>query len=1138
MRVRQYTVADLRLMTDIWNQVIEEGNVFPHDTFLLLKTAGYFFSRQLYTAVAEDENGKLCGLYILQSNNMGRCKHIADALFAVDKESREEGVGETLVKSCMEKAASMGFRILRLNAVTGDDSEYIKIYEKLGFKQLGTLQGGFRLPDGSYGDLAQYYIGLEELAAAHAETGFPSLDPVKEDHSAEQGNRLIDPDYSGSQPVLFGEAARNAQAVKNEQELSNAPVNSAMVSQVSQVSGPMAGPQVSQMSGTMAGPQATQMSGPMAGYQAAQVPGPMAGYQAAPQRKTISSINIVFGAGVLLLTIAAAVFLSSTWNTMADSTRAAALVTALMIVFGLSWLSGSVLKLKQTGFAFYTLGSLLTPILIAGMGALGLLGESLSFEGGNGFLVTAVAMLGFTAAAAVGAFIFRSGAYYGMIYLGFSWMLVFLAAQAGVPDGTHEEVNRLESVFIAIAILSLVTRLIASASFSEDIKFFRRYASIITYIAVAASLIAAFDADICVTGGIIISEISFGIYAKKAEEGTWRLYVLPFLSAAVMLSAAFLLGETIDSPYEMMHAFFMIGIAGALIMIHFITKTDTSVSHVLIPVVFLLFTVPVVCTDEWSLILTCFSGAVMAGLYAFRKAGSNAERVILSIICSISNYIGIVLLMDRIPGMERVNKFIILCLVFDIVLALFIGWRHFRNNDIALRVFSETTMILLILTGLAAYINEYGSLSVDASDMSGFPIIAVSFELLFTALLLLLSVFVNTKEPQKPDILTVGMIVVVSMFSTLPVFSICKLMTGFDDSLGGFIACLIITAIYIMVSIVAAFIPFFRDGKGSGYAFSLKVISSVMQCILLIIMFGLRTSDTYDAAIISAAVVSGLTMYFISFGFPAVIPVVIFLLEIINVFEVSDVISASLQETLFCIIPILLSVIGRLFFRKEIISKRGMDYLAFMPVMLLFWISDPADYTATLICIVLALMVANFAGRSSIPDSVIFSASAFLIALSIACSTRFVNIPDKIHTEFYLSILLLYVLSLRYLLKPATDEALRIVWFIAVCAALVVEGTSAAATGEIMDLLIVGISAIVIFVFSFIKKQKLWFFLGLASIIGIAIYLSATFWMEVAWMIYLAIAGSILIGIAAMNEWGRRHAKEGEKRRFFEEWEW
>jgi hypothetical protein len=372
----------------------------------------------------------------------------------------------------------------------------------------------------------------------------------------------------------------------------------------------------------------------------------------------------------------------------------------------------------------------------------------------------------------------------------------------------------------------------------------------------------------------------------------------------------------------------------------------------------------------------------------------------------------------------------------------------------------------------------------------------------------------------------------------LPVFAISSLTMGFEGSLAGFTACFIIAVLYILVSFAVAFIPFFRDGRGSGYSFSIKIISSVIQCIMLIVMIGLRKDLTYDVTIITAAVASGLTMYFTGFGFPAIIPVLVFLLEIINVFEVSDVISGSLHATLFCIIPILLSIIGRVFFRNEIISKKGLDYLAFMPALLLFNISDPADHTATLICIVLALMVANFAGRLEISNSVIFSVSGFLIALSIACSTKFVSLPDRIHTEFYLSIMLLYVLSLRYLIKPADDKTLRMIWFIAVAAALVVEGVSAAGSGDTMDLLIVGVSAIFIFVFSFIKKQKLWFFLGLASIIGIAIYLSATFWREVAWMIYLAIAGTILIAIAALNEWGRRHAREGEKRRFFEEWEW
>ena len=71
---------------------------------------------------------------------------------------------------------------------------------------------------------------------------------------------------------------------------------------------------------------------------------------------------------------------------------------------------------------------------------------------------------------------------------------------------------------------------------------------------------------------------------------------------------------------------------------------------------------------------------------------------------------------------------------------------------------------------------------------------------------------------------------------------------------------------------------------------------------------------------------------------------------------------------------------------------------------------------------------------------------------------------------------------------------------------------------------------------SFIKKNKLWFILGIVSLIGIAVYLSATFWSSMAWLLYLLIAGTILIVIAAGNEWRKRHSSEGRK--LFKEWNW
>ena len=124
---------------------------------------------------------------------------------------------------------------------------------------------------------------------------------------------------------------------------------------------------------------------------------------------------------------------------------------------------------------------------------------------------------------------------------------------------------------------------------------------------------------------------------------------------------------------------------------------------------------------------------------------------------------------------------------------------------------------------------------------------------------------------------------------------------------------------------------------------------------------------------------------------------------------------------------------------------------------------------------------------------------------------------------------------------------MRVFWIITVSICLAIEGLSAAATGEILDLLITGIVSVAIFIYAFIAKDKSWFLLSVIAIIAIAVYLSATFWASKAWLVYLLVVGVILISMAAINEYGKRKAElageqtEGQGagvKRFFEEWKW
>lgn len=159
--MRAYRTEDLVAMINIWNEVVEDGIAFPQEELLTLKAGEAFFAEQSYTGVAEVD-GKVVGLYILHPNNAGRCGHICNASYAVSSSCRGLHIGEQLVIDCLKQGRKHGFRVLQFNAVVESNIHARHLYERLGFVQLGTIPGGFRMKDGHYENICPYYKVLEE----------------------------------------------------------------------------------------------------------------------------------------------------------------------------------------------------------------------------------------------------------------------------------------------------------------------------------------------------------------------------------------------------------------------------------------------------------------------------------------------------------------------------------------------------------------------------------------------------------------------------------------------------------------------------------------------------------------------------------------------------------------------------------------------------------------------------------------------------------------------------------------------------------------------------------------------------------------------------------------------------------------
>ncbi len=161
IQIRSYQNQDSIPATWIWNEVVKDGIAFPQDEEMTSCNGNQFFLEQTYTGIAEDtDTHEILGLYILHPNNVGRCGHICNASYAVKKSCRGMHIGEKLVLDCLKMAKENQFRILQFNAVVATNIHALHLYERIGFKKLGVIPGGFRMPDGEYADIIPHYYIL------------------------------------------------------------------------------------------------------------------------------------------------------------------------------------------------------------------------------------------------------------------------------------------------------------------------------------------------------------------------------------------------------------------------------------------------------------------------------------------------------------------------------------------------------------------------------------------------------------------------------------------------------------------------------------------------------------------------------------------------------------------------------------------------------------------------------------------------------------------------------------------------------------------------------------------------------------------------------------------------------------------
>lgn len=157
---------DIEPLKMLYRVIVEEGNSYPHDRFPDHDDfMDYWFRGKQTVAVYVPDRERAAGLagaFYLKPNWPGRAGHVANAGFIVAPEWRGKGLGWLLGTTMLDYAKELGYRSVIFNLVFSENLIARRLWEKIGFSQLGVIPGAVRKNDGTYQDAIIMFRSLVE----------------------------------------------------------------------------------------------------------------------------------------------------------------------------------------------------------------------------------------------------------------------------------------------------------------------------------------------------------------------------------------------------------------------------------------------------------------------------------------------------------------------------------------------------------------------------------------------------------------------------------------------------------------------------------------------------------------------------------------------------------------------------------------------------------------------------------------------------------------------------------------------------------------------------------------------------------------------------------------------------------------
>ena len=142
--IRPATEDDWLGIWQIFKDVISRGDTYTYAPDMTQEQAKDIWIRNGCHPYVVTHDGNVVGTFTIRTNKPGFGNHIANAGYMVHKNYRSRGIAQAMCGVSLKEAKKLGYQAMQFNFVVASNTPAVQLWQKMGFKIVGTVPKAFR----------------------------------------------------------------------------------------------------------------------------------------------------------------------------------------------------------------------------------------------------------------------------------------------------------------------------------------------------------------------------------------------------------------------------------------------------------------------------------------------------------------------------------------------------------------------------------------------------------------------------------------------------------------------------------------------------------------------------------------------------------------------------------------------------------------------------------------------------------------------------------------------------------------------------------------------------------------------------------------------------------------------------------